>query len=199
MKNTLIYSVPGSGTRFCLLYLSQVLGYRTSKLEDLVTFESGHLGQVHTDYNDINDIVCRAKGLRVVVPLRDPYHSFITRTYKPNWSPTRPAESVPLFELWWHRMIEVTKTMDVIYLPVDRPELDRYKLLQSIATHCEVAPDPDKVTKFADDWSKVGSMRVSPQKEEYLEQGTVDGKPMHFLDFAVEWQEGIVAELKTVQ
>jgi len=91
-------------------------------------------------------------------------------------------------------MIENTKTMDVMYLPVDRPELDRYKLLQEIATHCEVTPDPEEITKFAADWAKVGSRWVSPQKEEYLKYGTVDGQSLHFLDFAVGWQEERLAE-----
>jgi hypothetical protein len=76
-------------------------------------------------------------------------------------------------------------------VPVNCDESDRVNILQSIVRHLDVTVQDELLIEYANEWPIVDSKGMSKVKKEYLEHGTIDGEKPTFLDFAVEWIDGL--------
>lgn len=96
----------------------------------------------------------------------------------------------------WKTLIENAAKTEPAFLPVDS-DLDRVKLLQSIANHLEAEPSLEVLLARAHQWPKIGTQGMSEEMETYLATGIIRGEKPTFLDFAVEWYEKNVQSLDT--
>ena len=135
--------------------------------------------------------------IQVITPLRFPYHSYITRTFRvlrignPEVLKGRAAAM-------FQRFIRECAQGDPVYLPVDS-DLDRKKLLQSVVD-CIEAPIVDQalLDVMGDQWQKVGSRGPQDERIEYDKTGLIHGEIPDFLNFAVEWYKGTILSLNAI-
>jgi len=135
--------------------------------------------------------------IRTIAPLRFPYHSYITRTFRTarfGNPETLRGRAVAMFQ----RFINECEQGDPAYLPVDS-DLDRRKLLQSVVDYIE-APVLDQalLDEMGDIWQKVGSRGPQAERIEYDKTGLIHGETPDFLDFAVEWYKGTILSLNAI-
>ncbi len=198
MKKALVYSVPGTGTRFANQLLEDVFGYEVVHVERLAWLEPQNIFiQMHTRNEQLHDLVASIHDLRVICPLRDPYRSFITRNYRKGYTASAPTRSMPKFVEYWEYMIRESALMNVVFLPVDS-DLDRTKLLQSVALHIGAEADKEALSEYLENWPRVGALGTTKVKLEYVEHGTILGETPTFLDFAVDWYKARITELEGI-
>ena len=185
----IIYSVPGTGTRFCLEFLCDVLGYTQVNSSQLSRSPAKSCTQIHTSANYLKQLFKENPDARIVTPIRDPYLSYITR-YREALSENINVSS--LEDNWikrWKTLIEQT-ALPVIFLPVDCHEKNRIRVLHSVARHIGTNAIAKPFLKYVEEWPKVGTIGEHEIKNEYLHHGTIRGERPIFLDFAVVWIKG---------
>ncbi len=191
--NTIIYSVPGTGTRFCKNFLEYALGYKQIQFADLTTDASSVYSLIHsskTNLIELMSIMSMNPAMKIVIPLRDPYLSYITRYCRVSSSiieSTIQDHKKDCIENW-HGLIEISTRYQPIFLPIDCNENDRLRHLVDIGKYLG-ANTPNRIVEFTNEWTVVGSQGITTAKSEYVEQGTIYGEKPTFLDFAVEWYE----------
>ena len=191
MNNVIIYSVPGTGTRFCKNFLEYVLGYKQIGLADITTDASSVYGLIHSskpNLIELMSIMSMNPAMKIILPLRDPYLSYITRYCRVTSSTiesTIQDHKKDCIENW-HGLIETSTRYQPIFLPIDCNENDRLRHLVDIGKYLD-ANTPNRIVEFANEWTRVGSQGITVAKSEYVEHGTIDGEIPHFLDYAVEW------------
>ena len=194
----LIHSVPGSGTRFVCEFVEKCLGYKRSHIEaDLIVFPTNNTYVQTHAWQDV-DVVASTENVRVLFPLRPPYLTYLTRRYRTGRPTDTPEQKQEIIAKHWRELIRKSEYMNPLYLPVEAG-LDREMVLQSIANHLEADINQEVFDEIVESWPKVGTVGGRPERDEYEKTGLIDGVTPHFLDFAIEWYEGVVLRLKVVQ
>jgi hypothetical protein len=206
------HTVPGTGTRFtCSQFLGNILGlrrfhYRHKNKEGFLKFDlfmHSHAVAVHSWENpDFENKPGRAYmselyykyNIPVIGNLRDPYLAWISRSFNVLEEKKRPEESMRRRQTnAWRNYINFTAKYGHKFLCVDIEPDRRKRMLESLIDYIGV--EPVKSTDLLiENWPVVGG-GDSPEKQEYLEFGTVHGEKLDFLDFAVEWYENKKREI----
>ena len=196
----IVYSVPGTGTRFCNRFLENVLGYKATSKVQLVTGVGNNYILMHTvneskhdltvpltnlSERAIDKLIHKATDIKLVAPLRDPYLSYITRL---KYDMPHSSEGKQTMINYWKIFIEKTAQYSTVFVPVDCMVNDRPKILHSIAQHLGAQVPRLTITEYVKEWPKVGTLGNSKLKDEYITHGTIDGTKPTFLDFVVRWQ-----------
>jgi len=194
----LVHSVPGSGTRFVCEFTEECLGYKRAHTEiDLIESPVRNV-YCHTHVWQPLDEVALHESVRVVIPIRPPYLSYLTRRYRLGAATDSVETKQKKVALHWKELIRKAKYMNPLFVPVEE-DLDRRQLLQTIANHLD-APivNQERFEKFVTDWPKVCTAGPREERDEYESSGLIDEVTPTFLDFAVIWYQGVVLELKDV-
>jgi len=183
MYKAIMYSVPGTGTRFAYKVLESCFCY--TKTVGIENFLASNRERVYWHTHSWGDVSPLAgyHGARMVIPLRQPYRAFMTRrhTYPTMEGAMRQTSG------FWTMLMEADKHFDTVYLPVDHENLDRVLLLRHIAEHLECDIMTDATDRMAREWKKVGTMGPSPEKGEWEKSRTIKGEPPTFLNDAVDF------------
>jgi hypothetical protein len=136
--------------------------------------------------------------VQVIVPLRFPYHCYITRTFRAKKIGAPPVLKGRAAAMW-QRLIRECAQGTPIFLPVDAG-LDRRVLLDSVVAAIG-APivDQSVYDGMLAQWPMVGTRGPQEERIEYDKTGLIHGETPDFLNFAVEWYEGIISSLKALQ
>jgi hypothetical protein len=127
----------------------------------------------------------------MVVPLRNPYLAYVTRS-----SSHQSVEGAKVkIANFWKLLMNAESKFDMCFLPVDYENLNRLRVLQSIANHLECNWDEEEVARVALDWRKVGTRGPSPEKEEWAKTHTIKGQVPTFLKEAEDWYYKKIEEL----
>ncbi len=198
MHKALIYSVPGTGTRFATQFVEKVLGYKLMRLDRqlLDSHKKDVWSQTHADVS-ITPFIDSKQIVKFVVPLRDPYLAYVTRNFKSGWTRRQKIQMQAPYIKLWETLIENVVKADCVFLPVDT-DLNRIMLLQSVANHLDAKVELKLFFDMVYDWPKVGTMGMSSEKELYLKTGMIRGEKPTFLDFAVDWYDATIARLEEV-
>jgi hypothetical protein len=185
----IVYSVPGTGTRFCCDFLSFVLGYKQAplnELDNINTYVSIHSGTI----NRINRVMEKYPDVKLVVPLRDPYLAYTSRyhlDYPVRDSGTQNNKNRCVE--YWQSLIETTALYPTVFLPINCNEKDRLLNLVKVGKYLG-ANTNSRFIDYATNWTAIGSDGMNELKHEYIERGTIDSVKPTFLDFAVNWMKG---------
>jgi len=181
----IVYSVPGTGTRFCRNFLENVLGYThvtPNRMDETNVFNQLHSGSINLD-----KIMAKYSDIKLVTPIRDPYLAFVSRI-----SLDRPVNDIGLQNNkascveYWENLIEMTRLYDTVFLPIDCAKNKRLHHLVNVGKFLG-ANTTRQFKVYADQWVPIGSQGTTPAKDEYLKQGTIQGVKPIFLDFAIKW------------
>jgi len=195
----IVFSVPGTGSRFCNKFVEDILGYKVSTERKLLTDTDKCYMLMHslnsknnlfapvsyTAERRIDRFISSCPNIKLISPLRDPYLSYITRLETD--SALEPLESKLMMINYWRVFIRKTAIHRPAFVHVNCPKDDRQKVLQIAAQHLGAQVAKSQLLNFVKEWPKVGTLGDNEMKDEYLAQGTIDGKVPHFLDFAVDW------------
>lgn len=192
MKRVILYTVPGTGTRFTKLFLIDVLNYKD---EDM---QLAHC--MSPMFEEKYPTVTAGKAV-VVSTLRDPYLSSLSRphgriTMNPhNLGHGQVSESgKKRSNLQWTAFIANWDKLqadghDVVFMNVDETDpAKRRTILENIAAHCEATYNQGAFDSFLAAWEPVGKSKMTAHKEEYLDSGTLNGEVPDWLDTVVSWQ-----------
>lgn len=187
-----VYTVPGTGTRFLCDLLETVFGYRKEAFRDFKTSQDTHVYvQFHVQANfgrkpyqedyKLDEI---PHSVLTLTSLRNPKDAAITRG--------RHGDTLEWTIARWWLLMKACNLRPVMSIPVDS-DLDRTKLLTLISQRLDVSlPPADKLEAFVSDWSLVGS-------------GGEGKKPLKFsendlkqLDFAVAWYDGVIEQTRNL-
>ncbi len=196
MYKALVHTVPGSGTRFICEFLDKCLGYK--RIEKSKPKFEEHLSDciyIQTHVWDDRIAAAEHESVRVVIPIRPPYLTYITRRYR---NADFEGDSRINMVNHWEQLIQRAASIDPIYVPIEE-DVDRRQLLHSIANFLE-APvvNQAEFDRFADTWPKIGTAGSMSERKKYERSGLIDGVTPIFLDFAVDWYKGVVLELEGV-
>lgn len=177
MHRALIYSIPGSGTRFTADVIERMLG----------PIEIQHVDEGWKfDPEADNGIV------KTVVPLRSPVAVYLSR----RGGHPRDAGLRQTIVKHWATLRERIGLYDYLLFPM-AAGLDRAELLQSVIEHLDTEPDTDVFDELVRNWRKVGNHEQRPELVEYEQTGNVvvDGKDMGWLDDHTDWYDKQVATI----
>ena len=192
MNKAIIYSVPSTGTRFCKKFLEDVLDYKQIRTSELKNDVLNVYCQIHSSKINFDRVMSFYSNIKLVVPLRDPYLSVITR-YLMSDNAAKYIETTGKEN--WKNLIKMTSRYPAVFVPVNCDESDRVNILQSVVHHLDATVENELLLEYANEWPIVDSKGISKVKQEYLDQGTIDGTKPTFLDFAVEWQDQLLNTL----
>jgi hypothetical protein len=185
MHKVVVYSVPGTGTRFCNNFLEYVLGYtvagRVEKLTEPKTY-----WQLHAGKNNLDHIMELHTDVKLLVPIRDPYLSYITRHHADRSGVYNMQRIRNNCIEYWEALIDYSTRYPTAFIPVDCAEDNRLRHLVMAANHLGEGPT-EKLMQYADEWAAIGSLGMTDTKREYIERKTILGEKPTFLNFAVEW------------
>ena len=180
MYKAIIYSVPGTGTRFCNKFMEDVLGYRQVAQGKMDT--SNVYCPIHSSKINFNSKIMKMyPDARLVTPIRDPYLGYISRFSR---EPSFEREQETIKD--WNMLIENTTRYSTVFLPINCNETDRLHYLVEVGKHLGIGAH-SKFVEYANEWPVIGSRSNIEVKQEYLKHGTILGTKPTFLDFAVEW------------
>jgi hypothetical protein len=193
----LLYSIPGSGTRFACKYLTEVLGYKKYAVSEFseMPVTSRSLTQCHVDGSFMSarargDNLVHHKlravadeGLIVVIPLRSPVATAISRMRDDG------GRSVLQIREMWKTLAGEIDSFDHILLPVEAPWLDHRRLLKLVASKLDAVPDPVLFEEMAAKWPRIGSSGLKGERDEYARTGrtTLGGHDSSIFDEATAW------------
>lgn len=187
---TWIYSIPGSGTRFTIRYLADVLGLKPLGVRDLAAASvdamvyTQHHVMTDTNPNNSAQVLLDAArdGLRVVIPMRSPVATAITR------EPTHKECTVERVKALWATLEKTIDQLDFVLLPLECPWFDHGRLLRIVARHVGAEPDKAAVADLVRAWPRVGSGGDRPLRTEYDRTGrtTIRGRDSAEFDDATE-------------
>jgi hypothetical protein len=189
----LVYSIPGSGTRFTLQFLVEALGYEKLQPHELQNhvigdrqFTQWHVRRGHSSL--ITDLV--EGGAKVVIPLRSPVATAITRE-----SHLGPDTVVRVKDLW-RILRERIDRFDYILLPVEAPWFSHLRLLELVAQHLQMEPNQEVLEAMADKWPRVGCNGYKPERGRYdwTGQATIQGEDSSVFDEETAWYIQLLAE-----
>ncbi len=192
MYKAIIYSVPGTGTRFVCKYATECLEYlRVVSVGSLMRWPNDNV-YLHTHSKSVLKRLMNFHGTRMIIPLRDPYRAYLTRlkTYK-----SEEGAQTSMAGLW-ETLMTAEEQFKVVYLPVDHVNLDRRKVLKSIANFMDVDYDEAVLNQFADAWLSIGASQPSASREEYERSKLIKGQHVTFLKEAQDWYFYKVGELE---
>jgi len=194
----IVYSVPGTGSRFCNTFIEEILGYKVSYRRAFLTDSDRCYMLMHsldanrnlekpipsTEERPIDEFMSKQPTIKLVSPLRDPYLSYITRLEMGGMD---DAEGKQTMINYWRVFIRKTAIYRPIFVPVHCAPENRLKLLQTTAQHIGAQVPKLQLHNYVKEWHKVGTTGDSELKTEYLTHGTIEGEKPHFLDFAFNW------------
>jgi hypothetical protein len=204
----LTHTVPGTGTRFTFEFLHSVL--ELQRLRRYNNFELNpnfnpnanfylhfhclygrRLFQENNKDKEYQEVLERIKDrrIKIISTLRNPYLSYISLVYNREPRTQEEKEILRLNHIkQWKYYMAAVESYEHRFMDVDVVKGERRKVLKSIIDYIGLEPT-DKLESFLSEWAVVGKDKVSAEKEEYLNFGTVHGNTLDFLDFAVEWVE----------
>jgi len=192
MHNAIVYSVPGTGTRFCNNFLEYVLDYTVAGNVDKLA-EPNTYWQLHIQAGNLERIMQAHPDTKLIVPIRDPYLSFLTRRKADTSGIYTTEKALGNFTEYWKTLIDYTICYPTAFIPIDCSDDDRLRHLEVAANHLGASPT-DKLMQYANDWAAIGSLGMNDAKREYIEHGTINGMKPAFFDFVVEWINGLGLE-----
>lgn len=187
-----LYTVPGTGTRFVANILETVFGYEAVSLGRFKnsTPVAPVFWQVHTDPLESQHRLLDGTGGRFVTTLRDPVLAYLSRR----------RTMVSKTQEWlvedsacrWRRLIAEAEKRKIICFRVDAPPHDRLENMLRLRLGLG---DP-RVNRQASDrlfehWTPISESIVTMRKLEYLETGKIKGLDLAPLDAARGWVDMI--------
>lgn len=171
----MVYSIPGSGTRFAVKYLSEVLGYEQMALHGLSQKPMGAkvFFQHHVDSEEKrSDLASKVRevakeGLVVIIPLRSPVATAISRLKLKGSG----GHTVPEMLQRWRVLRQNIDDFDHVLLPVEAPWFDHRRLLELVAERLNTTPSPEQFEDMACNWPKVGDSGTRPARCRYDRMG----------------------------
>ncbi len=183
MYKAIVYSVPGTGTRFVCRYLDTCMKYlRVVSVGTLMRWKTEQ-AYLQTHSKATLKRLEGHHGTRMIIPLRDPYRAYLTRlnTFRSD------ADAITQTRSLWEYLMAAERDYKVVYLPVDHVNLDRRKVLKSVAQHLEADYDETTLNSFADVWLQIGASQPTASREEYESSKLIDGEHPTFLKEAQDW------------
>lgn len=183
-----VYSVPGTGTRFLCNLLRRGFGYRGDAPGP---FESRHPGDdlfILRHFHFQQEPVSPPASIPVVIPIRHPVHGFLTRRRE-------QGETVEQYAARWDRLrrfwAERNPHLFIVDDPTDTP-LDRGSRLHDLIHVVKPAEvDPVYAESVVVDWAPIGRGPGEEQLE-YEGTGRVQGLDLSPLDEAVAWYRTLI-------
>jgi hypothetical protein len=174
MRPALVFSVPGTGTRFTVALLQAfgyVLGTNLSQIHSLV--DKGKHAQ---DMERLR--IAKADGVAAVIPLRSPVASFLTRR-KVTAGQTQDEKDEKARERtlrYWQTLRDWMHQFDHVLFPIEEVQTPRVDRIARVARHLNVAFEPESFV-----WCKVGSW-----------PGEAPDVDVSFLSELSLWYEGLI-------
>ncbi len=183
MYKAVVFSVPGTGTRFICKFLQDSLGYtEIHGIDQLLAMDRETVFWSTHNWRAMEPLV-NYHGSKMVVPLRDPYRAYLTRRHAYPYDEGARTHMASL----WKILMDGTEGVDVAYLPIDAPNVDKHLLLQSIAIHLDCGYDTESLDKIATQWLRIGSRGPSAARDEYENAKLIGGEHVSFLKTAQDW------------
>ncbi len=187
---TVLYTVPGTGTRFVADVMESVFGYRHvghKQLPDHPDALVYTLQHAHHLESSLGQIESYPDNISVVSSLRNPLLSYATR------SPH--GTSLDYHVARWKNLIKFSDTHPVLFFPVGSAPTHyswhRY-LIDRLGRHLDApVKSEERREEIVRDWLPLGFSGAGP--EGHL-NGIIDGVKGE-LDFAVEWYDERVSEI----
>lgn len=187
-----LYTVPGTGTRFMANILESVYGYRAVGYEEFKTsnHDAAVFIRLHTDPLDSqHQLINRISG-RFVTTLRDPVLAYLSRV-RTMVSKTQ-AWTVPDSACRWARLMEEVGKRRMFYFPVDPMQING-DLMDCLSESIR----PKRVNRGAlgevlGTCEPIGASSAGSEKIEYLKTGKIKGVDLAPLDPAKAWVECIL-------
>ncbi len=186
-----LYTVPGTGTRFMVRILESVYGYRSVEYPRFRDSGEGDIyTRLHAAPEDQKHALIGNLDGRFVTPLRDPVMSFLSR-YAVTVDNAAPTWTVADSACRWARLMGEVEKHRIFCFDV---ETDGYQNRRVLMKGLEAHIEPRKVNsealeKLLLEWSPVGASEISPEKVEYLETGWVKRFDLRPLAPAMAWVE----------
>ncbi len=188
---TVLYTVPGTGTRFLANVMEGVFGYRRSGYLQFLDHPEAPVYTLQHAYHlegSLGRIESYPDDILVVSSLRDPLLSYATRS----------AHGTPLdyHVARWKNLIKFSDTHPVLFFPVGSAPTHyawhRY-LIDRLGRHLDVpVKSEERREEIACNWLPLGFSGAGP--EGHL-NGVIDGVKGK-LDFAVDWYNEHVSEIR---
>lgn len=189
-RRALVYSVPGTGTRFTNNLLEEVFGYRKVGPRELVKepVNSQVYTHLHVNAGTYLDLIKEmdpGKSIGTIIPLRSPVAQYITRHREMEKGERARVEALRL----WNLLKESVERYDYVFLPIEETRITNREKVARVAEHLETYPLSNAVFDFCAKWEKVGSSGPKPERELYDRTGSteVDGGDVAFLDSLMSW------------
>lgn len=183
MYKAVVFSVPGTGTRFTYKFLQDSLGYTEVHGIDQILSMTRESVFWSTHSWRAMEPLAGYHGTRMIVPLRDPYRAYLTRRHAYPYDEGARTHMISL----WKILMEGVENHDVVYFPIDAPNVDKHLLLKSVADKLETDYDEDSLNNIATNWVRIGSRGPSAPRDEYEKDRTIGGKHVSFLKTAQDW------------
>jgi hypothetical protein len=191
MRKALVYSVPGTGTRFTKEFLESCLGYRAVPVKEILgkPVKSRCYANHHVDAS-FYSFTAHHQELRTIVPLRSPVAMFLTRRVDMGGGERSRTHA----KCFWAKLKESLHRYNHVFLPIEE-KFDREGKLLRVIKHLEAGiADPETFRRLCKSWGKVGSSGQKKERLDYDAHGNVevDGRDMSFLDDEMSWYRGLI-------
>lgn len=200
MNKILLYTVPGTGTRFLSHILETVWGFRGGAYSDLAVVGSERVyALMHAPHKE--QLVARRalnlpQQVEVVSSLRHPAMAFITRHYGHKETMSRCVAR-------WDNLQELSRQRPITFIPVDQPWTIAQRVGLVTATALRMVDDAptfgtqaEAFAHVVNNWPQVGSEGMKAQHHEFLGEGVVVGLNLEPLARAVLFYNAQVARAR---
>lgn len=183
MHPVLVFSVPGTGTRFTITLLQDVLGYRMIQTSRIGKMESDHFVHIHSwaadegkhakDMKHLRAVKnCQEReGMKTVIPLRSPIASYLTRRHVTAGETQEEKDATARSRAlgYWQTMRDCMGWFDYVLFPVEDERVPRHTRVQRVVDHVGVDCDVwselvvhdgtprSPMGCFVESWAKVGT------------------------------------------
>lgn len=192
---TVLYTVPGTGTRFLADVMESVFGYLHVGYKPFLDHPDASvytLQHAHHLEDSLGRIESYPDNISVVSSLRDPLLSYATRS--PHGTP------LDYHVARWKNLIEFSDLNPVLFFPVDAdggPAISQYNwrsgLIGRLGLHLRAPVKSwERECEIVRDWLPLSFSGAGP--EGHL-NGLIDGAKGE-LDFAVDWYNEWVSEIR---